>query len=288
MAPNREDVREWIGRLDGQIREHIGQQDIRARLAGIRDGFQALLGAPFVDGPSYGRLCGEYYGVQVDLAAREFSRSSKRRSERVVLDTDESVLVISQRSRRDGESDLAHERATQRVEEAYLFIRQQDARGAFHDTWVEVGNREQEDTASISPFQVAGILKHYSESGRIVEASLYHYHPDSPGEALPQSRVSMMDLMVAAKLYEVLGTSVQTPIDFRVVNPDGIYTFYGATFERLRAMDQVDMYRVNALSGRELIQLLGRYGIGCEFEPASRPRTAQSQDASTPAARTPR
>ncbi len=241
-----------------------------------------------MDEPSYSRLCGEYYGVQVDLASREFSSVGKRRSERVVLDTDESAIVISQRSRKEGESDLAHERGTQRVEEAYLFIRQQDPQGAFHDTWVEVGNREREDTASISPFQVAGILKHYSESGRIVEASLYHYHPDSPGASGPDSRISIMDLMVAAKLYEVLGTTVQSPIDFRVVNSDGIYTFYGSTFERLRAMDPIDMYRVNALSGRDLIALLGRYGIGCEFEPRVQSRTVQSQDTGTPNARTPR
>ncbi|MFH0884570.1 MAG: hypothetical protein V1861_02575 [Candidatus Micrarchaeota archaeon] len=224
----------------------------------------------------------------MDLASREFSRSGKRRSERVVLDTDESVIVYSQRSRRDGESDLAHERDTQRVEEAYLFIRYQDIQGAFHDTWVEVGNREREDAAAIPPFQVAGILKHYSESGRIVEASLYHYHPDSPGTVGPESRVSIMDLLAAAKIYEVLGTTIRTPIDFRVVNSDGIYTFYGATFERLRAIDQIDLFRVNALGGRDLVQLLGRYGIGCEFEPRVQSRTTRAQDTATPNARTPR
>ncbi len=278
MPATKEEVRRWVEATERQIRSLSAEPDLQARMRSANEGFRALLRDPFIDDGRYQSLVGDVYGVFIDRQRREFEGMPLRKVERLVLDTDPKVIAFSERSRDQGESDLYHERDTQRKEEAYLFIRYTDRAGRDRTAWIEVANEEREDRASIPVFLVGGILRRYSSIGTITEASIYHYHPDSPQAAgMHESRISSRDLSAAAQYQDTVGRILPIRVDFRVVNRDGIYSFSGATFQKLERFSQQDLYRVNALDGSGLQRFLAEHGIDCSLEarerrlPARRP-----------------
>ncbi len=271
MSTTKDDVRRWVEATGKQVQNLEGQPDLQARMRRANEGFRRLLGEPFVDETRYQALVGDVYGIFIDRQRREFDSMPRRQVDRLVLDTDPRVIAVSERTRAEGESDLYHERDTQGREEAYLFIRYAEKGGRQRNAWVEVANEESNERASVPVFLIGGILKGYSERGTINEASVYHYHPDTPQlQGMHESRISSTDLTAAAQYQETVERNLPVRVDFRVVNRDGIYTFSGVTFEKLQRFSQVDLYRVNALEGDALVRFLRERGIGCSFEARER------------------
>lgn len=269
-AATRKDVERWISLLGTRMLLTQGTPGLMRSLFSLREGFRSLLKKKRPDQARFRSLVGEAHHLFIECESRYYEAMEKRKSRDVILDTDEKIVVLSHCSRQEGERDLYRERDRKRLEEAYLFVSHRPRKGKAEHVWIEVGNREEEDQAEISLFQVGAILRRFGARGKVLFASLYHYHPGHESTARNESRISVPDLMMAAKYYSTVAPAAEYPIDFRVVNFDGIYAYSLVTFDKLSNFSNTDLYRVNILSGKRLERLLRSHGIPCSFHPRKR------------------
>jgi hypothetical protein len=240
--------------------------DLWERLKTIRKALGGFLRSPSVDPVRFKALCISAQRIFLESQARGFKRMRIKRSKKLMLDTNPRITVVSGKSREEGEADLFEARGKEGKEEAYLFVRHHGkGRKGVPGKWFEVGNKESAGAASISIYQIGAILQLMAKKGKVLEASLYHYHPDVRGRV--GSRISLQDLSLAARYYSIVGKLVPASLDFRVVNREGIHTFSGVTFDKILAMGKAGLNRMESLKGAPLARYLRSRSIPCSFQP---------------------
>ena len=254
------------------------------------DEFNKLVEAPFINERAFQTLYQDYVEFSLDVYFNFFERA-KTHVTNLALDTVPDKILYSEKSREEGEKDLYHESDTQKLEDAYVFIRYTERGSVAKNVWIEVGSEETITSSdSLSRHSVnfdfkliAAVVRNYSKQGNILEVSLYHYHP----EGSDISKISIRDLIVAVDFTRAYGESIgEAKLDFRVVNTDAIYRVSGIKPENVLKIieEKADMSALENIlvmqnqKGEDLKKFLANYGISIGIDQRPQEKIAPSAD----------
>ena len=278
MAPSQADVRNWINqinrevqlfRIDGTPKEFI------TRLEEIQKKFSKLQKASSIDTANFLSLVAEATGVYIDrFDVTKLSKINFKDSKMLLQDSDPNTILQIQKDRLGGERDL-HKLATDpktKVEEDYLFIQWKDRKGT-HSIWYEIGSEEitssTQAKAGFNDLEALALIQRHAKKGTILEVSMYHYHPyleEDRSKGIFQSRISIGDLISAESFTKAYAGIFTAPLDFRVANIDGMYTFSHVDLTKLRNMPDDTPNLIIPLQGTSLVSFLKKYGIDGRFD----------------------
>ncbi len=258
------DVQAWIEEMDEIIQIFGKDPEIKKTTERAKREFEKLLSKPFVSDNAFYKVVETYgFPVRTLVEGKKLKAALMRKTPTLRLAMHTNIIEHSGKNREAGEADLIRERKAAKNEEAFLFVKVVDVRGMMHTKWFEIGEEEGALQVTINPWKIGAILKRVEGEGVILEASVYHYHPNT---APHRNGLSIDDLVAAAGIQAVLSKTTRAKVDFRVIDTDGAYVFSDVTASKVSKWNRSDVWKFLQTSGFERAKFLEKMGIAARFE----------------------